>query len=294
MLNDEKKDDKFLRLGELEVGTQYSKVAYLQGFKSSISVISSGYYVFYLKDAEGYIGIGILNNVKDFLLSGKDMNAMKKKPVLINFLATEHNGSISLTIINIETYTEPDFPYEKFIGSVPNVVASSASVAGLFNKVLGAGHDLDIRYNTTALDGIYEGKCGGYVKLLEMVACDLAGFQNIANLSFKVLIDVLFEVQKAYFLYLYAKTNADLVRNADALEVLTSACREIENEQISPIVQDALLCLFGITENPEQLYAILVVNAIKSKIKALNISSIYSTMIVGAEKVYGDLKLVKY
>ena len=183
MLNDEKKDDKFLRLGELKVGTQYSKVAYLQGFKSSISVIKSGYYVFYLKDAEGYIGIGILNNIKDFLLSGKDMHAMKKKPVMINFLATEHNGSISLTIINIETYTEPDFPYEKFIGSVPNVVGSSASVAGLFNKVLGAGHDLDVRYNTTALDGIYEGKCGGYVKLLEMVACDLAGFQNIANLS---------------------------------------------------------------------------------------------------------------
>ena len=84
------------------------------------------------------------------------------------------------------------------------------------------------------------------------------------------------------------------VRNGDALEILNSACLDVADVEIRPVVQDALLSLFGITANPEQLYAVLVVNLIRSKLETLDITSLYATMIVGGEKVYKNLKLVKY
>lgn len=294
MLNSDKGLAKYLKISELEVGQQYSKIAYLQSFKSGTSTLKTGYYAFHIKDIDGNITVGMYHNVADFIESGRDANAMKKKPIKIDFIATEFNGSISAHLIKIETYTEPDFPYELFVGKVANVEKSAQTVNGLFQRILGEDYTIDERYNTLSIDSVYSGKCGGYTKLMEMIVCDLIGHQGITNLSFKTLVKVFYEVQRAYFLYLYSKANTDIVRNADALEIINSACLDVEDKEIRPVVQDALLTLCGITANPEQLYAVLVVNLIRNKLETFDITSLYGSMIVGGEKVYKNLKLVKY
>ena len=120
MLNSDNELSKYLKISELEVGQQYTKIAYLQSFKAGTSTLKTGYYAFHIKDIDGNITVGMLHDVKEFIESGKDANAMKKKPIIINFIATEFNGSISAHLINIETYTKPDFPYELFVGKVAN------------------------------------------------------------------------------------------------------------------------------------------------------------------------------
>ena len=287
-------NDNFLRVQDLEIGTEYSKIGYLLDYKSSMSKLEKGYYVFYIKDYDGNIVVATLHNIANFLESGGEALKLKRKPVKIKFLATEFNGSVSLLVTQIEDYTDIGFPFANFIGRVENVENSITAVNAVLQKVLGNEKTLDSRYATATLDGIYNSKCGGYAKLLEMVIYDLIACQELPNIDFKILLEVFYEVQKAYFLQLTAVSKSDLIRRGDNLDIIMNAQIANNESDLKPVITDCLTTLFGLTESSEQLYAVLISESFQAKRRILDMTGIYSTMILGAEKKYGELKLVKY
>lgn len=287
-------NDNYLRAEELTVGTEYNKVAYLSGFKTGINKLDRGYYTLYFKDANGTMVLGNWNNINDFINSGKAINDMKKRPVKIQFEATEFNGSIALNIIQLESYDPVGFPYDKFVGIVNNVDDSLMAVNLILGKTLGENTSVDERYKEISLTPICEGKCGGYAKLLELVAYDLVTYQSVSNISLKVLIGVFFEVQKGYFNYLLAKEKADIVSKSDLIDILQITNLENKDNEYLPIIIDCLSALIGLTNNIENMYAIIITNAFKNKIENLNLIAVYNTMVLGAEKNWGKYKLLKY
>lgn len=287
-------NDNYLRVEDLMLGTEYQKVAYLSGYKTGINKLDRGFYTLYFKDANGTSLLGNWNNVTDFIESGKAINDLKKRPVKIRFEVSEFNGSLSLNIIELESYDPVDFPYQNFVGSVNKVEASMLAVNSILGKVLGSNYTVDSRYNTISLSPIFDGKCGGYAKLLELIIYDLATYQSVSNISLQVLVKTFYEVQKGYFNYLLAKEKADIVSKSDLLDILQLSSAENKDSECLPIIIDCLSALMGLTDNIENVYAIIIASAFRTKIENLNLISVYNTMVIGAEKQWGKYKLLKY
>lgn len=294
MIQDSKFNDNFLRVEDLEVGTEYCKIAYLTGFKTGINKLARGYHTIYFKDATGASLLGNFNCKDSPAESGKTLQDMKNRPVKIRFTASEFNGSITLDIIEIETYDPTGFPFKDFIGSVSKVEESYAAVNSILTTTLGEGITVDARYKDLALNSIYDGKCGGYMKLLELVIYDLVSYQSLPEISLRILMEVFYQTQIGFFNYMYAKQKADVVRKSDLIDILEAVKSSNRGSECLPITIDCVSYLIGLTDNIENVYAIIIAKAFKCKLENLSLISVYSTMVLGAEKIWGEYKLLKY
>ena len=285
-------NNEYLRISDLNVNEEYVKVAYIEDSKASISKVMSGFYTFYIKDCEANIITGNLFNVEDFIKSGLIATKLKRKPVKIRFITQDLGGRISLLISSIEEYREA-FDYKSFIGFLEDAEQNLVSVEKVLKSVLGSKVSLNRDYKDNSLVGIYNGKCGGYANLLQMVVYNLISLQVLPNINFKTLMEIFYFVQNRYYKYLVKETNSEILSTADKMEFLFETQQVLKGHDLSKIITECVSGLCGLSK-PEHLYSVLIYKSFKDNIECINLANIYSTLVLGGTTKVGDLTLTKY
>lgn len=288
----------YLDITVLNIGEEYTKVAYLSDAMSKISKVDTGFYTFYFKDCNSNLIVGRLFNIEKFIESGLVINILKRKLVNINFIVQEYNGSLTLVIKSIEPYSEPveSEDVAKFIGLVPNVGQEYNDVTTIMSRVLGAKPNMQTVYATKSFASIYNGKCGGYAKLLNMVVTSLVSFNSLPDIDIVMLFKCLNIVQADYFTYLVKLEDVDVLPESARLEILFNAKIKAEEKydvKISSIAIDTLSSLFGLTK-PQHLYAHLIYTAFETSKHTLRLTTLSSSMVLGSRKEFGGDVLLKY
>lgn len=302
MLSKSKVVGDFLDINTLEEGREYCKVCYLERLKAKVSEVDTGFYTLVFKDINAATIVGNLwfkSAGDNFIDSGEIANKLKRKPVKITFRAEVFNGSFFLKVWDVESYSG-DFPYTKFIGVVENAQTLFDSTSNALKNTLQLETNplaqtnidsiLNQNYINDSLPQVYNGKCGGYVKLLQMVFYDMISYEGLPNVVLKDLIAIFYGVQDRYYRYL-KREDIDILTNTDKLNFIYDS-GDIANDTASSIIKGALGSLTGCFE-ANYLYSILVAESFKKNMKILNMCNTYTTMVKGMKKEMGDLCLVK-
>lgn len=288
----------YLDITVLDIGGEYTKVAYLSDAVSKISKVDTGFYTFYFKDCNSNLIVGRLFNIEKFIESGLIINILKRKLVKINFIVQEYNGSLTLVVKSIEPcidQVESD-DIAKFIGLVPNVGQEYNDVVSIMTRVLGTKPNMQTIYATKSFASIYNGKCGGYAKLLNMVVTSLVSFNSLPDVDIVMLFRCLNVIQADYFIYLVKLEDIDVLPESAKLEILFNAkikAEEKYDSKISSIAIDSLSSLFGLTK-PQHLYAHLIYSAFENSKHTLKLTTLSSSMVLGSRKEFGGDVLLKY
>ena len=293
MITRETNDSIYLDLPTLEVGQEYVKAGYLYNVKAGTSVMQSGYYTLYFKDVKGNVVVGRLFNVVDFENSGLDILALKNKAVQIQFVVDVYNGSPSLIVSSISLYNGM-FDYGSFIGKVDRVEEKFMWCEATFRKLLDDNsYSLPQEYKTKSIASIYDGRCGGYVKVLEIVLSNIIAYQDVVGVDIYALGRIFKTVHQEYFRYLDKVNDLDFVTNSLKFQTINRIRLSSERTDETIIAEDILGALIGLNE-PESISSVLIVDLVKGALNKLSLASIYSSMIVGASKKVGDVVLLKY
>lgn len=298
MLNNASLANQFLNINTLEENKEYIKIGYLEDINSKVSKIDTGYYVTIIKDINSNIITGTLwfNKIdKDYINSGLTALALKRKPVSIRFVTSNYNGSLTLVISEISAYTG-EFPFNKFIGEVPDAKNIISSIEQNISKALGAETKLNSAYINDSLISIYNGRCGGYAKLLQLVIFDLLRCAGLPNINLKELIMVFIIVQDRYYRYLKMITdvkNTSILSNAGKLKFISESSDICKNSgNIDLYVESCLGELCGLYK-AEYLYSILIADAFERAKQTLNLCTSLTTMVLGAKKEMNGRCLIK-
>ena len=282
----------YLDLSKLEVGQQYSKVAYLLNYKTGLTQLEEGFYTFYLKDCNANVTVARLFNVEQFIESGLKVMALAHKPVRINFIAQSYAGSISLVLTDIELY-EGDFDYDLFIGKLADAKQSLLFVSKVLSKLKGNEIMLPSNYADVPVSRIAGGRCGGYASLLRMATQRLLSYEKLPGINLSVLFSVFNAVQDRYFNYLRKLDTIDVLNKAQKMQEVQSCYNKYSGDDNLSIIVDTFTAIIGLGK-AEHLYANLICNAIKDSIRDMDTIYTYNVMVLGATKEVGDLLLVKY
>lgn len=293
MITRETNDSIYLDLPTLEVGQEYVKVGYLYNVKAGTSVMQSGYYTLYFKDLKGNVVVGRLFNVTDFEHTGLDILALKNKAVEFQFRVDVYNGSPSLIVSKISIYTGM-FDYASFIGKVDRIDEKFIWCETTFRKLLDDNsYSLPQEYKTKSIASIYDGRCGGYVKVLEIVLSNIIAYQDVVGVDIYALGRIFRTVHEEYFKYLDKVNELDFVTNSLKFQTINRIRLSNGRTDETIIAEDVLGALIGLNE-PESINSVILVDIIKSSLNKLSLASIYNSMIVGASKKVGDVVLLKY
>lgn len=292
MLNKIGENSEYLKISDLNLNEEYVKVAYIESTKAGLTKASAGFFTFYIKDCESNIIVGNLFNVEDFIKKGLVANRLRRKPVKIRFITQDFNGSISLLITEIEEYNDI-FDYKSFIGFLPNAEQNLESVEKILNQVLGEPISLNREYKDNSLIGIYNGRCGGYCNLLQMVIYDLISYQLLPNIDLKVMMQIFYIVQDRYYQYLSKQTHNEIISTTDSLAFLADCQMSYKEHKFAKIITECISALCGITK-PEHLYSVLLYRSFTKNIENINLANTFSTLILTGSTQVGDIKLTKY
>lgn len=286
-------NNKMLDIAHLELDKQYEKVGYLYNFRESTSVTQKGFFTMYLKDVNGKVIVGRLFNVDNFKDSGLTMQALKGKPVKVNFHVQEFNGSLSLIINTVSVYTG-DFDYGSFIGKVEGVEDFFAYTQDVLCKLSDRDIKLPSIYRTKSLRRIYDGRAGGYTKLLQMVVSNVISYDSIIGLDRQEIANTIAYLQEIYFRYLEQIEDIDFITKSMKMKILYDAQIKMEKVDVGSYVIDALTALLDLGK-PESLAGLLVYRMFESNTEILNFACQYDKMLVGVTRQVGDgTLLLKY
>ncbi len=293
MITRETNDSRYLDLPTLELGQEYIKLGYLHAVKAGMSVMETGYYTLYFKDIKGNIIVGRLFNVENFENTGLDILALKNKAVEIQFRVDAFNGSPSLIVSSIKLYTGI-FDYVSFVGKLDKVDEKFQWCELTFQKLLDdTSFRLPQEYKTKTLAEVYDGKCGGYVKILEVVLSNIVAYQDVVGLDIYSLGRVFSIVQKEYFKYLDRINELDFIPNSFKYQTINRVKLASDRTDEVLIAEDILGALVGFNK-PETIQGVILTDLIHDTIKKLNLACTYNSMITGASKKVGDVVLLKY
>ena len=289
-------NDKLLNIGTLNLGTEYEKLAYLVDVRENIGNFGE-FLIFSFKDCNSNRVTGTLGNQDDFYKSGMTALKMKNKPVKIRFLTREYNGGVSLRLseISVLDITKEDFPLIKFIGSYGNAKNDVKLVEVGLGEFLGKQYTIvnSQRYCTATIPKIYNGLVGGYCALLNFVFFDLYNMKGINSIDSLKLMKVFASVQEEYFRYLCFESKATVLKDVDKAAFITNIAQKYSKDlQLYSPVFSCMMGLSGLSQ-PTNIYAYLIYDAFKHHERILNITTSYSTMLVGGSRKVGDITLIK-
>ncbi|WP_394862385.1 hypothetical protein [Paraclostridium bifermentans] len=292
MLKKVGQDSALLDISSLELNRQYLMRAYLYGFKEGYSTVEKGYFRLYLKDINGRIITGMLFNVDKFKEQGLTMQALKGKPVVINFETQQYNGSLSLVVNTIEHY-EGMFDFGSFIGVAEGVNDFFLFIEDVLSKLVGRTIKLPSEYLTKSLRYVYDGRAGGYTKLLEMIVNNLVSLDAIIGVDRVELAEIIVHLQSIYYKYLVMLEDIDFTTKNMQMKVLYDAQLALGNTEVAPYVMDALTALLEIGE-PETFQGYLVTKMYKDNMETLKLACVYDRMLIGVRKEVGGKVFLKY
>lgn len=285
-------DSALLDISSLELNRQYLKRAYLYGFKEGHTTLGKGYFTLYLKDVNGKVITGVLFNVEKFQEQGLVMQSLKGKPVTINFETQPFNGSLSLIVHTIEYYGGM-FDYGAFIGVAEGVNDFYLFVEDALSKLVGRTVKLPSEYLTKSLRYVYDGRAGGYTKLLEMVVNNLVSLDAILGLDRTELAEIIVHLQSIYYKYLVSIEDIDFITKNMKMKILYDAQLALGSIEVAPYVIDALTSLLEIGE-PETFQGHLVTKMYKDNMETLKLACEYDKMLIGVRKEVGGKVFLKY
>lgn len=285
-------NNKMLDIAHLELDKQYEKVGYLYNFREGTAISEKGFFTLYIKDINGKVVIGRLFNVENFKEKGLTMQALKGKPVKINFHTQSYNGSLSLIINILDIYTDA-FDYGSFIGKVDGVEDFFAYTEDVISKLTDRDIKLPSVYRTKSLRYVYDGRAGGYTKLLQMVVSNVISYDSIIGLDRAEIANTIAYLQEIYYKYLEQIEDIDFITKSMKMKILYDAQIKMEKVDVGAYVIDSLTALLDLGE-PESLAGLLVYRMFKSNMETLNLACQYDKMLVGVTRQVGDVTLLKY
>lgn len=281
---------KFLIVKDLKVGKKYTKIAYLSNVSLGTQKNEYSFATFYLKDYEGNLITAKLFNVADAMLSGVNMTLMRKHPVELTFVVQEFNG-ISLVIdgatgINV---WEGDFPYAQFLGTVDVDVST---LVGVGQKVI-PGFEINALMKTASLDGIAQGRAGGFLKVFDMALAQMCGYNNMVGINFDDLIFVFYNTMELYFEVLMQRQKLNNFDDMLDYEILHNArVKFLNDERMMPII-NSLRALISNTK-PAGIEDFIIKHAVETAVTTLNAAYQLNVTPVGIHINVGGVSLLKY
>lgn len=283
-------ESEFLLIRDLKVGKKYTKVAYLTNVSMGTQKNEFGFVTFYLKDCEGNLITAKLFNVADFMMSGINVTMMRKHPVELTFVVQEFNG-ISLVIDGdkgIQVW-DGDFPFEKFLGVVE---VDTSTIEGVGSQVI-QDYKLNAMMRTASLDGIAQGRAGGFLKIFDMALAQICGCNNIVGLNFQDLVFVFYNTMELYFEVLMQRQKVNNFEDMFDDEILHNARMKFKgDERMLPIV-NSLRILIG-NVKPVGIEDFIIKHAVDTALTTLNAAYQLNITPTGMRTNVGGVSLLKY
>lgn len=243
-------------------GVQMTATCLVSKVGSGIDRNDSGFFTFYVKDVHANVYAARLFNAENFIENGFIAKSLENKPVKLIFIPQIFNGSWSLITECIENYSG-EFDYESFRGRI----TTDAALIEFKHKTV-FGNDVPPDYYTAAFNGICNGKCGGFMKLIESVAADLKNYTHVNGVNENDLYSIFFYTVKAYFAYLRKKEEFELVNQTYLLQVLMKIDAETEGHSMHSQIMDSCRAILGLG-TPEHVLSHLIYNSFKHEENAL-------------------------
>lgn len=285
-------NDRLLDISSLVVGESYRKVAYFYRFKHNVTSTLNGFYTIYLKDRNGKVIIGNLFNVEYFESTGVMMQALKGKAVISNFKVGDFNGTPTLQLDTLEEYTG-DVDYSEFVGKVSGVEDYYEFVKTIFGKCGIENPSLPAQYKTKSLRDVYDGRAGGYIKLLEMVMNNLVSLNDILGFDRDEMVRTFYYVQELFYKYLYRIEDVDFITTKMKMDIIINGSMQVDGIDVSHYVIDALSDLLGVCV-AETLQGLVLSKSFKDNMETLTLGCEYDKMLEGVKKKVGDREFLKY
>lgn len=253
------KSNKELNIRTLVEGVETTAVCLVTKVTAGLTKIETGFFTFYVKDVNANVIAARMFDVGDYIKSGFIAKAFENKPVKITFIPQIFNGSWSLIVKEITSY-KGDFDYESFRGVVK---VNSAVVENKFELVF-PDKLLNPDYYSISFSSVCNGKCGGFLKLINAVARDLENYDNIDGVTDKDKYLVFFYTVKAYFTLLKKKEEFEIVNQTDLCNVLLRIDQETQDFSMHSQIMDSCRAILGFGE-PQHILSHVIYDSIMSE-----------------------------
>ena len=279
-------DTGYLDTTELVDGAPFTKLAYVVNSSAGITKLDSGYFTFFLKDVNANTIRAQLFDVKDFVESGFTVKALLNKPVKVSFTAQIYNGKWSLIIKKIELW-DGDFDYSVFRGKV---TCDGTALENFVTET--TGQSLDYKYSTLSLASVCDGRCGGFLKLMDSVRVWIGNFYDLPCIEQKGLDTVFLCAMHVYCLFLEEKEKYPIVPSGKVFSILNNLEQQVDGTKYSFEVMDCCRALLGCSK-PQHIYSHLVCKGIKHCNDNLNLVYTNAGLSKGALTTIGGEELLR-
>ena len=260
LINNIKPDNskQYLNIGELQLDSRYSKLAYVQDVTDGISKMQQGFFTFILKDCKGDSISARLFNVSNFFEVGQKARMLKGRLVKVEFYVQEFNGSLSLVLCSID------------ISDLENSdVIANASLT----KFMG-------------------GKVGGFALFCNIVLEEVKLHSKFGLCDSTKLLDATDKLLPLLFKY-YRLVEANpiidagtIIANSNAIMVMSVL------EDNSAIISDAYLSCCGLIK-PQYQEGKIIYNIVRNTLEMLDIATLLKSMSRGATKELSNGEVLK-
>lgn len=279
----------YLDMKHIQECCELTKIAYVHDISFGQTKYQDGFIKFFLKDCNSEIVVARLFRPENFMLSGVNAASFKHKPVIFKCVAQAFNGSLSLVLCGdpaIQVY-QGEFDYKQFIGQAE---FDLSALQQFYNEI-----DPDwvppVKWGTSSVDSILNGKAGGFARLAECAFSCLIPFltENNAN----ELLPSFVIAMENWFDYIQIAQNTEVVGSLPAYDILQTISTRYCNDNNKLLYLDCTRAVIG-TDKPMHFFAHLIKDAVTYSKKMLQLSDKFSTQLLGTKCFTGGVELSKY
>lgn len=271
---------------DLSKDSTVSKICYVINKRYGQTWAKDGFYKLLLKTIDDMTFNGMVFNLSNFIYIGLDMNKLVGKFIRVTGQPQIYNGKYSFIIDKIEIVVQDEIPKEiksAFIGTIENLEQVYDDCYKLFNSV---GKVLPVDLKFKYYGSIYNGKIGGYLKLLSDWSFMV---MSCADSYGESIIKYLVETSLIYRNYLDLIDNSSVVTEGDKVKILMDAT----SNGFKEISVDASRGILGVGK-PEHLFANIISECFNTCFKISNMKGEWKSIPAGGVLLSKDYCLKKY
>lgn len=280
---------KYLDVTELADGVRFERLCFVINHSAGTTKLGSGYFTFYVKDKNANVIRAQLFDVKDYVEQGFTAKMLVNKPVLLKFYAQIYNGRWSLIIEHISLW-EGEFDYPMFRGSVP---CDSVQLKTIASKIMGSSYQIPHEYSIVSFPSICDGRCGGYLKLMDASMRTLLNYKDLPSIGTQSLLEVFFYAMEAYYNYNLKLSKFPIVPSNELFDILNMIEVKVKDNPFHFEIIDTCRSVMGITK-PQHIYAHLVCNAIEENKNMFSLIYTNASLSKGSLTQVGGVELLRY
>lgn len=281
----------YLDCNTLDFGSKNKAIAYLTSARVGTSVNDKGFLRFWLRDVNKNQVPGIMFEVPSYTVA-RDLAALRRTPVSVEFYPDEYRGSLSLKIESIENYNG-EYDHSLFMGSIPHSNEILVKLNETVEKLTGKSGAFRQGLATQSYSMLCNDLAGGFVKFSQLVLNGILAYRDTPGVEIKDLMIVAYKTLNTYSIHLERLEKIDLELKHESLVLITEETQDLQDFRLRNICLDALSAVMGLG-SPQHLYAHMVVDTMKTVEKLLSYSYSYPLVIEGTHKIVGDEILARY